>query len=73
MAKGKVVFQLPRGNLEGIYPKVIVIGEVGRLVGKRKYRAAFELIRTHKLDFNLLCDIDPVGFTENIAAVLGDI
>ena len=63
---GRVVFQLPRGNLEGIYPKVIMLGKVEHLVREKQYGKAFELVRTHKLDFNLLHDINPEQFESNI-------
>ena len=59
---GKTVFQLPRGNLEGILPKVIAIALVQKLLSKGQYRKAFETIRTHKLDFNLMTDINPQQF-----------
>ena len=59
---GKVVFQLPRGNLEAILPKVIAISQVHKLLADKHYRRAFETVRTHKLDFNLLMDLDPLHF-----------
>lgn len=65
--------QLPRGNLEGIYPKIIAIAQVAEYISNKKYRSAFETIRTHKLDFNLMCDINPIQFTEEIDNVLMDI
>jgi elongator complex protein 1 len=67
------VFQLPRGNLEGIYPKIIMINQVQKKIAKREYRCAFEIIRTHKLDFNLLYDLNPEQFFTEIEAVLKDI
>lgn len=62
ISEGRVVFQLPRGNLEGIYPKVIMINQVQKKIAAKQYSAAFETIRTHKLDFNLLFDLNPDQF-----------
>lgn len=62
VSDGRVVFQLPRGNFEGIFPKVIMINLVRKHIEGRRYRQAFETIRTHKLDFNLLYDIEPGQF-----------
>lgn len=32
ISEGRVVFQLPRGNLEGIYPKIIMINLVKKKI-----------------------------------------
>ena len=64
-SKGRCVFQLPRGNLEGINPKIVTILNVKRAVDELDYLKAFELIRTHKLDMNLLFDINPEQFISN--------
>lgn len=53
---------MSRGNLEGIYPKVIMIDQVQKHISNKNYSLAFQAIRTHKLDFNLLTDIDPELF-----------
>ena len=73
VVQGKVVFQLPRGNLEGILPKVIAIAQVQKFFSQGHYRRAFETIRTHKLDFNLMTDIDPQQFEKDIKLILKDI
>lgn len=73
ISEGRVVFQLPRGNLEGIYPKIIMINLVQKKIAVHEYRAAFEIIRTHKLDFNLLFDLNPQQFFDEIELVLKDI
>ena len=56
------MFQVPRGNLEAIYPKIIIINEVESNMKSKEYSKAFSLIRTHKLDFNLLIDLSPQRF-----------
>ena len=38
VTEGRVVFQLPRGNLEGVYPKIIMIDRVKKCLESRRYR-----------------------------------
>ena len=46
----KIVFQLPRGNLETIYSKILVLKKFKLLMLEtKKYKQAFELLRQHKL------------------------
>lgn len=68
--EGRVAFQMPRGNLEGIYPKIIMIDQVQKHITNKQYSLAFQAIRTHKLDFNLLTDIDPELFETDIHNIL---
>lgn len=35
ITEGRLVFQLPRGNLEGIYPKIIMINQVMKKIAVR--------------------------------------
>lgn len=39
-----------------------MVNRVKKHIESRKYREAFETIRTHKLDFNLMFDIDAERF-----------
>ncbi len=43
-----------------------MINQVRKYIKRKQYRLAFETIRTHKLDFNLLYDINPEQFVEEI-------
>jgi len=58
------VLQLPRGNLEGIYPRALVLPFAMRLIEQEKYGEAMETMRRQKIDLNLFCDMDPVHFLE---------
>ena len=57
---------MPRGNLEGIQPRIILLKEVIGLIKETCYRKAFLLLRQHKLDINLIYDVDPELFLSNI-------
>jgi hypothetical protein len=39
-----------------------MINLVSKKIAAKQYRAAFEIVRTHKLDFNLLFDLNPEQF-----------
>ena len=56
------VLQMPRGNLETVYPRALVLRYVMLRIIKWKYRDAFETMRRQKVDLNLIVDMDPVHF-----------
>jgi len=63
--KPVAVLQLPRGNLEGIYPRALVLPYLMSCISKREFAIALDMMRRHKVDMNLVVDINPVTFLEN--------
>mmetsp|Transcript_12812 Transcript_12812/g.38772 ORF Transcript_12812/g.38772 Transcript_12812/m.38772 type:complete len:1472 (-) Transcript_12812:149-4564(-) len=63
----RVVLQMPRGNLEAIYPRALVVTTSKRLIAAHQYLEAFSLMRIHRVDLNLLCDLDLESFIEHVA------
>ncbi|EAL20131.1 hypothetical protein CNBF2080 [Cryptococcus deneoformans B-3501A] len=64
-----LVLQATRGNLETVYPRPMVLQVVKRDVLAQvfgAYRAAFLTCRKHRLDLNLLYDLDPEKFMANL-------
>ena len=57
-----VVLQMPRGNLETIYPRILVLAGVRRHVDNSNYKAAFFACRKQRIDMNILHDYDPKKF-----------
>lgn len=57
-----VVLQMPRGNLECISPRLLVLALVIGLIRRGELVSALELCRTHRLDMNLLVDYDRAAF-----------
>ena len=55
----------PRGNLETISPRLLMLSLIHNLIKDRKYSLAFQHLRTNKLDINLIFDLDPKYFLEN--------
>lgn len=65
-SKGAVVLQAPRGNLETIYPRIIILSEVRKHILAKKYNDAFILCRTHRIHLDILYDYAPELFLENL-------
>ena len=56
------VLQMPRGNLEALYPRSLVLPHVMSLISKGEYGSAVEVMRRQKVDLNLLVDMNPYRF-----------
>lgn len=61
---------MPRGNLEGIYPRIITLKRIIQDIRDLHYDKAFRLLRQHKIDINMLVDVDPAKFLANIPLFL---
>ncbi|KAI8929674.1 IKI3 family-domain-containing protein [Entophlyctis helioformis] len=62
-----LVLQMPRGNLETISPRALVLSTVRHAIDRLNYRTAFIACRKHRIDMNLLVDHDPDRFREHVA------
>ncbi|KAL7727102.1 hypothetical protein ACLKA6_017378 [Drosophila palustris] len=52
----RLVLQLPRGNLEVIYPRVLLLRLIGSLLDASLYREAMLMVRKHRINLNIICD-----------------
>ena len=69
-----VVLQMPRGNLETISPRLIVLDEIMKLVKQEEnYELAFILSRKHKINLNFIYDINPTLFLKNISKFVSQV
>ncbi|CAJ1907794.1 unnamed protein product [Cylindrotheca closterium] len=59
------VLQMPRGNLEGIFPRALVLRYSMTAIFAGQYGEAFQIMRKHKVDLNLFVDLDPWAFLES--------
>ncbi|CAD6505212.1 BgTH12-00706 [Blumeria graminis f. sp. triticale] len=64
-AEMKVILQMPRGNLETIFPRAMVLAEIRRLVEEKNFRKAFLHCRTQRVDMNIIYDQAPKLFLSN--------
>jgi elongator complex protein 1 len=65
-----VVLQMPRGNLETIYPRAMVLAGIRSLIDAKEYGKAFAHCRTQRVDMNLLYDHKPDQFLSNVGLFL---
>ena len=68
-----LVLQMPRGNLETISPRPLVLQVVRKYIDDKSYREAFLICRRHRIDLNILCDHDPEAFREDIGVFVEQI
>lgn len=57
-----LVLQMPRGNLETIWPRAMVLDGVRKLINEKNYRKAFSVCRSKRVDMNILYDHSPEQF-----------
>lgn len=68
-----VVLQMPRGNLETIYPRALVLAAIRRNIEMDNYGAAFLACRNQRVDMNILHDHDPDRYMAKIAQIIAQI
>lgn len=65
-----VVLQMPRGNLETIYPRPLVIAAICHHIETYEYMKAFLICRSQRVDMNLLYDFAPIQFLDQIPSII---
>lgn len=55
----RLILQMPRGNLETVFPRALVLSEVRRNLDSLEFGVAFRFMRKHRLNLNLLYDNNP--------------
>ena len=68
-----VVLQAPRGNIETIFPRALVLAGIRTFIDQKKYRSAFLACRSQMVDLNILHDYAPEQFMENIALFIDQV
>ena len=63
-----LVLQVPRGNLELIHPRALVLHSLRRLLDRKLYGLAFREARRHRIDLNVLCDHNLTTFISDAEA-----
>ena len=69
----KLILQMPRGNLETISPRLIVLDEIKKDVLNQQYEKAFLLCRKNKINLNLIYDINPDLFMNNLTKFITEV
>ncbi|CAJ2511583.1 Uu.00g072080.m01.CDS01 [Anthostomella pinea] len=68
-----LVLQMPRGNLETIFPRAMVVAGIRQLIEASDYRKAFSHCRTQRVDMNILYDHRPQQFLSNTGLFLDQV
>lgn len=68
-----VVLQMPRGNLETIYPRVLVLSGIRKHLDDKDFKSAFFACENHQVDMNILYDYRPDLFMSNVALFIEQI
>lgn len=66
----RVILQMPRGNLELIHPRPLLLTHLCHLISNKKYDTVFIDMRVHRVNMNFVYDYDPEQFLTNIPLIL---
>lgn len=55
----KLVLQMPRGNLETIYPRALVLSRLRKDLDQLEFGEALRCMRQHRINMNLIYDHNP--------------
>ncbi|XP_046853969.1 putative elongator complex protein 1 [Xenia sp. Carnegie-2017] len=69
----KLILQMPRGNLETIHPRPLVISYLKKCLNSQEYNKAFLCMRKHRVNVNLLCDHDYKSFLKNVPVFVKEV
>ena len=69
----KTVLQLPRGNLEIIHPRPLLISLIKYDLTHGMYLRAFTCMRKHRINMNLIHDHNPDLFFQNVNRFIKDL
>ncbi|XP_048360369.1 elongator complex protein 1 [Sphaerodactylus townsendi] len=62
----KLILQVPRGNLETIHHRALVLAQVRKWLDRIQFKEAFECMRKLRINLNLLYDHNPKVFLDNV-------
>ncbi|CDO94325.1 unnamed protein product [Kluyveromyces dobzhanskii CBS 2104] len=72
-SKAAVILQASRGNLESIYPRIMVLAGVRANIAAKNYKEALVTCRTHRINLDILYDYDPDLFLNNIPHFINEV
>ncbi|KAM5300353.1 elongator complex protein 1 isoform 2-T2 [Ctenodactylus gundi] len=69
----KVILQMPRGNLEVVHHRALVLAQIRKWLDKLMFKEAFECMRKLRINLNLIHDHNPKVFLENVETFIKQI
>ena len=68
-----LVLQMPRGNLETIYPRALVLAGIRDNINNKNYKTAFLGCRNQRVDMNILHDHASQQFLSNVSLFIDQV
>jgi len=68
-----LILQMPRGNLETICPRPMILEVVRAALDRNRFGTAFRICRTHRLDMNILHDHNSTSFMGNLTQFIDQV
>ncbi|XP_029917224.1 elongator complex protein 1 [Myripristis murdjan] len=62
----RLILQMPRGNLETVHHRALVLAQLRKWLDSLRFREAFEVMRKLRINLNLIYDHNPQVFLENV-------
>ncbi|XP_004600345.2 elongator complex protein 1 [Sorex araneus] len=62
----KLILQMPRGNLEVVHHRALVLAQLRKWLDKLMFKEAFECMRKLRINLNLIHDHNPKVFLDNV-------
>uniref|UniRef100_A0A4W3IAU6 Elongator complex protein 1 n=1 Tax=Callorhinchus milii TaxID=7868 RepID=A0A4W3IAU6_CALMI len=69
----KLILQMPRGNLETIHHRALLLAQVRKWLDRLMFKEAFDCMRKLRINLNLIYDHNPKVFLENVEIFLKQI
>ncbi|XP_012374284.1 elongator complex protein 1 isoform X2 [Dasypus novemcinctus] len=69
----KLILQMPRGNLEVVHHRALVLAQIRKWLDKLMFKEAFECMRKLRINLNLIYDHNPQVFLENVETFIKQI
>ncbi|CAL8300618.1 unnamed protein product [Arctogadus glacialis] len=66
----RLILQMPRGNLETVHHRALVLAQLRKQLDCLKFRDAFECMRKLRINLNFMYDHNPKVFLENVEAFI---
>ncbi|KAG8454432.1 hypothetical protein GDO86_000888 [Hymenochirus boettgeri] len=62
----KLILQMPRGNLETVHHRALVLSQIRKWLDILSFKEAFECMRKLRINLNLIYDHNPEVFLDNV-------
>ncbi|XP_049641142.1 elongator complex protein 1 [Suncus etruscus] len=69
----KLILQMPRGNLEVVHHRALVLAQIRKWLDKLMFKEAFDCMRKLRINLNLIHDHNPKVFLDNVESFIRQI